>query len=236
MEEAKVYILNCRDLSEKSLAVMDLLISADERVKAGDFIFSEDKTSFIAAHSLLRFILSRQLHKPPLSLNFVTNRYGKPELCKSSLSDNSLLNKNSLVHFNLSHIKNVVAVVISDNPCGVDLCLKTDEIPVNSLTSGEIKYINSIDKDNQSMHFAAIWSIKEAYLKATGKGLNVPPENIEVKINDENIEVYNFGIPEKQFLFKLYNFDFGVLGVAVCKNTEIEIIKKNNFDEFMNGF
>ncbi|MBN2801587.1 MAG: 4'-phosphopantetheinyl transferase superfamily protein, partial [Deltaproteobacteria bacterium] len=222
--------------SEKSLAVMDLLISADERVKAGDFIFSEDKTSFTAAHSLLRLILSRQVNIPPLSLKFVTNRYGKPELCISSLSDEFQLNAKPLVNFNLSHIKNMVAVAISNNPCGVDLCSLTDEIPTNSLTSGEIRSIKSIDKKKQSMHFAAIWSIKEAYLKATGKGLNVQPENIEVKINDENIEVYNFGIPETRFLYGLWNFDSVTLGVAVYENTEIKIIKFDDFDELMSSF
>ena len=92
--------------------------------------------------------------------------------------------------FNISHSGNYVVVAFSNQKIGVDI-EKIAEFDIASVTDNfhpdEIEYINSSANTFES--FFKIWTRKEAYLKATGKGIidGLSNENclLDTLISDE---------------------------------------------------
>src|SRR5260370_23966464 len=83
------------DLEPERIAELSVLLSEDERERAGRFYFERDRRRFTVARGLLRVEFGRRMQAPPARLNFVYNAFGKPALKDSSLqlyiSDSSAL-------------------------------------------------------------------------------------------------------------------------------------------------
>ena len=52
---------------------------------------------------------------------------------------------------------------------------------LNNFKKGEIDWIN-YKKGNKLIRFFQFWTIKEAYLKAIGEGMRLPPNNLEFNV------------------------------------------------------
>ncbi len=74
--------------------------------------------------------------------------------------------------FNITHSGNIVMVAFSDREVGIDIELIKDD-PFNDLVHlfhpNEMKFLQNHKDLNQSFYY--IWTRKEAFLKATGKGI-----------------------------------------------------------------
>ena len=91
-EEVHVWRASCA----RTAAEIDELrrhLSDDERERAGRFHFARDHDHYTAARAVLRIILGRYLDRPPASLRFKYNSFGKPSLDGGAGG----------VRFNLSH-------------------------------------------------------------------------------------------------------------------------------------
>ncbi|KAL8515513.1 hypothetical protein ACS0TY_014268 [Phlomoides rotata] len=111
----------------------------------------------------------------PRSLKFQKNTHGKPEVHwqKSNDWDPSPL------HFNISHTSSLVACGVTINSqIGVDVEGKYWRTKHNILSfarryfsKSEIQFLAAIsDPQVQQMEFIKLWTLKEAYVKALGKG------------------------------------------------------------------
>jgi 4'-phosphopantetheinyl transferase len=69
------------------------VLSNEERVRAGRFVFEEDRSRCITARGGLRWLLSSYSGMKPDELQFQTGDHGKPSLHNSAVP----------VHFNASH-------------------------------------------------------------------------------------------------------------------------------------
>ena len=84
-------------------------------------------------------------------------------------------------NFNISHSGEHCAVMISDKMCGADI----EEIrafPKKVLkkicTEKETEYIFSLPEDKQEKAMWTLWTLKESYVKAIGKGLSFGMKNV----------------------------------------------------------
>lgn len=100
------------------------------------------------------------------------------------------------IYFSMSHSGTKAMVVISDSEVGCDIQLKKSEdtsLADRFFTETECNEINS--SDNHSLTFYKMWTLKESFMKLTGKGLSLGLKNVHVdgcKINDEKYSSYTF--------------------------------------------
>lgn len=90
---------------------------------------------------------------------------------------------NSAIDFNISHAGNYVICAFSTiGRIGIDI-EKVDIIDVNDFHSqwNEEEWNEIITSKNIYRQFYTFWTIKEAVVKADGRGLSIPFENIKIK-------------------------------------------------------
>lgn len=161
------------------------LLDADEREHYQRFHFERDRLHYLAAHALLRVALSHYTHYKPAQWRFIQVAYGKPEIAMTS----DLPPLSHKLSFNLSHTQGLVACVIAnDFPCGIDV----EEIrPMQEMRSvaemvfsnAEIAFLEAQDEATLPRNFFALWTLKEAYIKATGLGFSAPLKQISFSVN-----------------------------------------------------
>lgn len=84
-------------------------------------------------------------------------------------------------NFNISHSGGHCAVMISDKICGADV-EEIRDFPEKVLrkicTAEEKEFIFSLPAEKQQKAMWTLWTLKESYVKATGKGLSFGMKNI----------------------------------------------------------
>jgi 4'-phosphopantetheinyl transferase len=164
MSTGEVSSLDCR----RWLRILD----RNERERAGRLRFENDRRDFIAAHVLLRSMLTAHWGRPAWAWKFATGIYGKPTLAQEFHVPE--------LDFSLSHTRGLVAAaMVSRRTIGVD-AEKIDHaksalaIARNYFAASEIKMLQQMPQRDQADCFFRLWTLKEAYLKATGAGLATP--------------------------------------------------------------
>lgn len=153
-------------------------LSKDEQQRAALFHFQKDREHFIVARGLLREILSRYLDQKPNDISFCYNQHGKPALHTHG---------QELLHFNISHSHGLALYAITSRPIGVDIeRIRTNfphsEIAEKFFSPQENAMLRSLPPNLQPKAFFTCWTRKEAYIKATGKGLSIPLNQFEVSL------------------------------------------------------
>ena len=176
------------DVSSSKLEHLAKSLSADEIARANRFKFLEHKNRFIAARGFLRQILSKYLQKSAKDIVLKYSDRGKPLLV------------NTDIRFNISHSQNIALYCVTrHNPIGVDLeylkkKIEHDKIASRFFNESEYRAITELIPDKRNQAFFQLWTIKEAYLKATGEGLGGGLETVTVKLdNDLQTEVKAIG-------------------------------------------
>lgn len=152
------------------------ILTVEEQIKARRFHWQKDQARFIITRGILRIILGRYLGTNPSAIDFCYGLYGKPALSKKVLS------------FNLSHSYNLALYAIALNQeIGIDLeFLQTEvsyrEIANQFFSAQEKAKLNRLPTHLQQQAFFRAWTRKEAYLKAIGRGLSLPLNQVEVSL------------------------------------------------------
>ncbi|KAG6745016.1 hypothetical protein POTOM_051658 [Populus tomentosa] len=116
----------------------------------------------------------------PRSLKFKKNVHGKPELVWES-DDGQCP---SPLHFNISHTSSLIACGVTVNsPIGIDVEEKQRKIKNDILAFArrlfsvyEVEHLSAIsDSEVQRQEFVKLWILKEAYVKALGRGFSAAP-------------------------------------------------------------
>ena len=90
------------------------VLDSDERERAARFRIEADRREFVAAHALLRTMLTYHLGVPPTAWRFLVDANGKPSI-DPNVGPHQL-------QFNLSHTRGLVAVALaSRGAVGVDV-------------------------------------------------------------------------------------------------------------------
>ncbi|HEY6011810.1 MAG TPA: 4'-phosphopantetheinyl transferase superfamily protein [Nitrospirota bacterium] len=144
-------------------------LSGEEKERAGRFHFEKDRERYLISHGILRRILASYTGKEPRSLRFRTDTLGKPEIERGP--------GEPMISFNLSHSADMMLLgVARDRRIGVDVELISPRIDFLRIaeryfTTEEAGLIREAPIERQMKLFFAIWTNKEAYLKALGCGL-----------------------------------------------------------------
>jgi 4'-phosphopantetheinyl transferase len=155
------------------LARFDSVLSAEERLRRDRFVFYHDRRDFVVAHGLLRWALSRYGTVSPEEWRFTIDHFGKPSLVAGEAGTTPLA-------FSLAHTRGYVACAIArDVSVGIDVerlgpVSWSSAIAARHFSTEENQLLAMSAPGEADMRFFEIWTLKEAYLKALGAGLNVP--------------------------------------------------------------
>jgi 4'-phosphopantetheinyl transferase len=151
---------------------LDRMLDPGERERADRFRFERDRNTYLAAHALLRGMLSRVVARHPRDWRFATNADGKPDLVPDAGVPP--------LRFNMSHTRGLVAVALTiENDVGLDVEMldagrMTMDLALRFFAAPEVDYLRRLPAERQPTEFYSLWTLKEAYIKAVGLGLSVP--------------------------------------------------------------
>lgn len=155
------------------LAEYDELLSPEEKARHGRFHFEKDRRVYLCTRALVRSVLSEYAPVAPQEWVFERNAYDKPEISRIHEGIPPL-------RFNLTHSDKLIACAVTlENNLGIDVENRERnpdllDIANRYFSPREVKDLNRIPADERGWKFFEYWTLKEAYIKACGKGLHIP--------------------------------------------------------------
>ncbi|MGG4264552.1 4'-phosphopantetheinyl transferase family protein [Peribacillus simplex] len=179
-------------------------ISTERKNRIEKLHFDRDKIYTLFGELLIRYLLGEYHNVKKDQINFIKSKYGKPFLT------------NGIFNFNISHSGSYVVCAISSDIVGIDIERVNPSIDLqlaeSVFTRSELKRIeNNYDPVDT---FFELWTLKESYIKAVGKGLSIPLNSFSV---DLGRLVTNDSKLATDYYFMQYN-NIENHKLAVCSN------------------
>jgi 4'-phosphopantetheinyl transferase len=166
--EVTVRTLDVAAVTPEQWQALAALLDDAERARAARFRFPEDRDAYVAAHALLRAELSRRADRAPADWRFLATAQGKPYLADPPRD----------LRFSLTHARGMVAVAIAEGiDVGVDVeaadrRVENMKLAERFFAPQEAALLRALEGDARREAFCALWTLKEAVVKATGDGLS----------------------------------------------------------------
>lgn len=190
MQESKLHIsfLNNKDIEvisnvEYSLSTDDIIIysiylpdfidlktdlskflTSKEMERANRFHRELDKNRYIIYRSILKFVLAAHTKLNITDIQFGYHSNKKPYLVS-----------HPLLHFNISHSEDYAVIAISRKNVGIDIEFMPDDFDFTTLlleVFGDKEIVMIQSAANKKKAFYTLWTRKEAFVKALGKGID----------------------------------------------------------------
>lgn len=203
-----------------------LYISETKAEKVMKFYDFKDRYRSVLGEILVRYLVCCRTNCLNENVKISIGKNNKP-----------ILKYPNNLYFNISHSNDLVACAISDVDVGVDIeYMKKANLEIASrfFTDSEYKYILSGScEDEIQKNFYTIWTLKESYVKTTGKGLLWPFKSFSMLINSQNISIEASDDLEKYY-FKTYQIrnDY-VFSICSLSNVADEKIKTVGIREIL---
>lgn len=156
------------------------LTSQYRREKIDSFKFTSGRQLALGASILLDKALSVYGYREK-DMEYALGEKGKPSFSNEANFE-----------FSISHSNRNVVLAVSDSPVGIDIerikpLDDTDLALVKKhFTSEECKTV--MNAEDPAKAFYMIWTLKESFLKATGKGLSLPLNSFTVRLDPPSLE------------------------------------------------
>jgi len=179
------------DIVDFNLETALPLLSNQRKNQVFQFRFERERKMCALAYLLLCEGLSKEyaITEKPL---FEYGNFGKP-----------FIKNHPEIHFNISHCRDAVICVLSNNPVGVDI------ESIHEYDKSLVNYTMNVQEQNiitKSIHpdieFIRFWTKKEAVLKCSGIGLkddikfvlDTKPQSFEVSTKEDSKRRYVYSI------------------------------------------
>jgi 4'-phosphopantetheinyl transferase len=177
----RVRWLRTDDVTPEAREALALLLDDEERARAARFHFERDRHVFIIAHAFVRALLSAEAPRPIQDWRFSAGDFGKPEVIRDA--------ETPPLRFNLSHTRGLVAVALTlANDVGIDVeALDPGRLSMDLAQStfapAEVAMLRATQEAELTDALYAVWTLKEACIKAIGKGLQQPLDSFAVTLD-----------------------------------------------------
>ncbi|NOQ73374.1 MAG: 4'-phosphopantetheinyl transferase superfamily protein [Crocinitomix sp.] len=208
------------DANEKFRAACLNALGEKGRERISFFKFKQVQESYIISQGGLRLLLSYYLGIPGEEVQLGRLSKGKP----FSID-------NPTLRFNMSNSgRKVVYAFSMDEEIGLDLerireMSDLDELIEKNYNSYEQNYINKLP-EKRLYRFFKFWTIKEAYLKAIGVGMRIPPEDLEFGVQNGvyTLQSIRGEVDTEDWVFKDFELEDGAyVGTLTIKNVNANI-------------
>ncbi len=173
--------------SPSALARWQAVLDEHETAQAARFRVGDNRYGYIAAHALARSLLATLGGQPPAAWKFRKTEKGKPEIADPATG----------LQFSLSHTNGFVACAAASGfAVGIDAesrerKLITADVVKAVLASGELAHLRTLPDERHQETFLRFWTLREAYVKATGQGISYPREDFSFVLDPAAIQFAN---------------------------------------------
>ncbi len=149
-----------------------------------------DRERFLAARILLRFVLSTHTGVSPEVWRFESDEYGRPHITGPTSHQG--------IPFSITHTSGLVACAVTrSGDVGVDAEAhdresRTVDVAHRFFSAAEVACLDGCSPEQHRDLFFDIWTLKEAYVKALGRGLTLPLDRFS----------FDLSVPPPQVLFE----------------------------------
>jgi 4'-phosphopantetheinyl transferase len=159
------------------------LLDSGERKRMSGFRQERDRRRFAVTHGVLRTLLEAYLQIPAADIRFSLGPHDKPYVVE--------MRSVGQIRFSLAHSGDTALFAFAkDREVGVDL----EEIDTRLLepflaerffAPGEQRWILGRPRIERPLATLQLWTLKEAFLKATGAGLSQTLDSFEVRVDGD---------------------------------------------------
>jgi 4'-phosphopantetheinyl transferase len=196
----KIFALNNLELKDYfTFRTLLTNVSNERQERVNKYSRPDDAKRILLADILVRSVIASELKVNNKAIEFYANEYGKP-----------FLNRNCGLHFNVSHSGDWVVCAVDNEPIGIDIeKIRPVELEIAEQFFSDEEYKRLIAKnpEDQQHFFFDLWTLKESYIKAVGKGLSIPLKTFTVTMLEKGEIVVKSGNRLANWALKQYDFD-----------------------------
>jgi 4'-phosphopantetheinyl transferase len=163
-------------------------LTEEETAKMLRYRFEKHQHQYLITRALIRSLLTHyQPDIPPQDWKFDKNHWGKPSLVAEQNADNWI--------FNISHTDGlIVCALTKDHALGVDVedisrDGETIKIADRYFSPQEYQALIALPEEKQNDRFFDLWTLKESYIKACGKGLAIPLDEFSFNFEQDDSSI-----------------------------------------------
>jgi len=223
----EVWYTSCADIDEETFhrAETQILVR-EERERMYRYRQPSDRRLYLAARLLLRSMLEAFTGVAAKDWRFRFNEHGKPETEEGFPP----------VHFNISHSKDLaICVMHPGQEVGVDVEPIDRQIDSGTASSvlieREWESYSESPEEQRSEVFIKYWVLKEAYIKATGRGLFMPLTDFFFEFDNAGNPQLNSRLTEGEEAEDWSFFEFqpagGYAAAAAIRNHSSQVVDLN---------
>jgi 4'-phosphopantetheinyl transferase len=165
-------IQNSHDLAPELYEFLLGFVSDDRKQRVKKFFRHEDACRSIVGEVLAKYSVAKAAGISAKTVSFQVDSFGKPhaELEKE-------------IHFSLSHSGSWVVCAVDSGPVGIDVEFirhYDPDIAKRFYHPNEYAAIIALPEHERTNRFFDLWTIKESYIKAIGKGLSQALDGFEI--------------------------------------------------------
>lgn len=163
-------------------------LSHEELAQEARFHFARDRRRYLLTRILVRTVLSRYTSVQPQAWRFGTGKFGRPRIA------GPIAEKTHGLDFNLSHTDGLIVLGIArQTQLGIDVesvCRPIVPSVIGlAFAQAEEAALHQLPVALQKNRFFDLWTLKESYVKARGKGLKIPLDQILITLTDTSIDL-----------------------------------------------
>ncbi|MCY7494418.1 4'-phosphopantetheinyl transferase family protein [Bacillus safensis] len=207
----KIYAIQLQHLDEidarQQIERLKPFVSSEKRAAAERFRFLIDARRTLLGEVLVRQTIHDMYDLPMDQIVFETEGNGKP-----------VVRQLPSFHFNLSHSGDWVVYAVDDAPVGIDIEeIKPIDLAIAKrfFSADEYQDLLSQPAERQEAYFFHLWSMKEAFIKLTGKGLSYGLSSFTARLSEDGQAELTLPDHEAPCFVQTYSLD-PAYQMAVC--------------------
>ncbi len=224
----EIYAVNLKHQLPKEVYHLLLSnVSGEKQDKIGRFHRIQDAQRSLISDVLVRRIITDKLGRKNEDIVFEYNEYGKPAL-----------KQQQDFCFNTSHAGDWIVCAVHTLPVGIDVeHIQPIEFDIAKRFFSQEEYQDLMQKEDSERlsYFYELWTLKEAYIKAVGKGLSIPLNSFSFRIPFEDI-LFKSKEDTRNYSFKQYklaaDYKMAVCGMNSSFADEVKLLKAEELITF----
>jgi 4'-phosphopantetheinyl transferase len=175
-------IQNSHDLLPELYESLLDFVSDDRKQRVKKFFRRQDACRSIVGEVLAKYCVGKAAGVSPDTISFRIDSFGKPH---SDLRDKE-------IQFSVSHSGSWVVCAVDGGPVGIDVerVRKYDpDIAKRFYHPNEYAVLSALPEQERNSRFFDLWTIKESYIKALGKGLSQALDSFEILFENNAIRM-----------------------------------------------
>lgn len=167
-------IKNSDHIRDKTFQALFQTLSPERQDYVSKFRRASDYQRSVLGDAMVHRTLREKLGQGRTNIELVRNAYGKP-----------FLKDHEGLHFNVSHSGQWIVCAVGREPVGIDVeKMEAVDMDIAKRFFHKTEFNALINRDASARvsHFFDLWTLKESYIKAVGKGLHLPLDSFALEL------------------------------------------------------